>query len=80
MKSIDRIGRNDFRYTGRLGTVKSVREQEARMNQVYAPTARPSEAATPAARRASASITVLTQAELAECACPDFCERDHDRD
>ncbi len=50
------------------------------MNPVYAPTARPSEAAPPAARRASASITVLTQAELAECACPDFCERDHDRD
>ena len=50
------------------------------MNPVYAPPARQSEAATPAARRASASITVRTQAELAECACPDFCERDHDRD
>jgi hypothetical protein len=23
---------------------------------------------------------VLTTAELAECACPDYCERDHDRD
>ena len=50
------------------------------MNPVQAPTARPSEAAPPAARRASASITVLTQAELAECVCPDFCARDHDRD
>jgi hypothetical protein len=34
----------------------------------------------PGPGRASASITVLTQAELAQCACPDFCERDHDRD
>ena len=23
---------------------------------------------------------VLTRAETAECACPDFCERDHDND
>jgi hypothetical protein len=23
---------------------------------------------------------VLTTAEKAECTCPDFCERDHDRD
>jgi superfamily II helicase len=23
---------------------------------------------------------VLTSAELAECTCPDWCERDHDRD
>ena len=63
-----------------MGTVTDVREQEARMSSVSAPPARPSEEATPATRRASASITVLTQAELARCACPDFCERDHDRD
>ena len=50
------------------------------MNPVSAPPARPSEEATTASRRASASITVLTQAELAPCGCPDFCERDHDRD
>jgi hypothetical protein len=50
------------------------------MNPVSAPPARPSEETRPAARRASASITVLTQAELAGCECPDFCERDHDRD
>jgi hypothetical protein len=24
--------------------------------------------------------TSLSTAELAECTCPDFCERDHDRD
>lgn len=23
---------------------------------------------------------ILSTAELAECACPEFCERDHDRD
>ena len=50
------------------------------MNPVYAPPARPSEEAAIATRRTSASITVLTQAELAPCACPDFCQRDHDRD
>lgn len=27
-----------------------------------------------------ASIVVLTTAELAECTCPEFCERDHDVD
>jgi hypothetical protein len=26
------------------------------------------------------SVTVLSTAELAECTCPDWCERDHDRD
>ncbi|MGH3033171.1 MAG: hypothetical protein ACRDON_01260 [Gaiellaceae bacterium] len=25
-------------------------------------------------------VTVLSTAELAECTCPDWCERDHDRD
>jgi len=29
---------------------------------------------------ATATIVVLTTAELAECTCPEFCERDHDRD
>ena len=29
---------------------------------------------------ATASIVVLTTAELAECTCPEFCERDHDVD
>jgi hypothetical protein len=29
---------------------------------------------------AEATITVLTTAELAECSCPEFCERDHDID
>jgi hypothetical protein len=56
-----------------------VREQEARMNPVTATPARQSEEAT-AYRSAFASITVLTQAELAHCACPEPCERDHDRD
>jgi hypothetical protein len=27
-----------------------------------------------------ATIVVLTTAELAECSCPEFCERDHDID
>jgi hypothetical protein len=27
-----------------------------------------------------ASVIVLSTAELAECTCPDWCERDHDRD
>ena len=49
------------------------------MKTATAPPARTSTEAT-AARRASASITVLTQAELAQCTCPDDCERDHDRD
>lgn len=26
------------------------------------------------------AVTVLSTAELAECTCPDWCERDHDRD
>jgi hypothetical protein len=30
--------------------------------------------------RAEASVVVLTSAELAECTCPEWCERDHDRD
>jgi hypothetical protein len=25
-------------------------------------------------------VIVLSTAELAECTCPDWCERDHDRD
>jgi hypothetical protein len=29
---------------------------------------------------AGATIVVLTTAELAECTCPEFCERDHDVD
>jgi hypothetical protein len=29
---------------------------------------------------AEASVIVLCAAELAECTCPDWCERDHDRD
>jgi hypothetical protein len=37
----------------------------------------PAEAtASPAARPAP----TVTTAELAECTCPDFCERDHDND
>jgi hypothetical protein len=32
------------------------------------------------ADRAEASVVVLTSAELAECTCPEWCERDHDRD
>ena len=27
-----------------------------------------------------AAVVVLTTAELAECTCPEFCERDHDVD
>ena len=49
------------------------------MNPLTAPLARPSEEATEPGL-ASASITILTRAELAQCACPEACERDHDRD
>lgn len=28
----------------------------------------------------AATVIVLTTAELAECTCPEFCERDHDVD
>jgi hypothetical protein len=31
-------------------------------------------------QRRDQSIPVLSTAELAECTCPDWCERDHDRD
>lgn len=30
--------------------------------------------------RMDATVIVLSSAELAECTCPDFCDRDHDRD
>jgi hypothetical protein len=30
--------------------------------------------------RKDAAVIVLSSAELAECTCPDFCDRDHDRD
>ena len=30
--------------------------------------------------RQDASLLVLSSAELAECTCPDHCDRDHDRD
>jgi hypothetical protein len=30
--------------------------------------------------RKEVSVTVLSSAELVECTCPDFCDRDHDRD
>jgi hypothetical protein len=32
------------------------------------------------AQRKRASLSVLTTAELAPCTCPEYCERDHDRD
>lgn len=31
-------------------------------------------------RRPDPPTVVLSSAELAECTCPDWCERDHDRD
>jgi hypothetical protein len=34
----------------------------------------------PRAAVEGASVIVLSTAELAECTCPDGCERDHDRD
>lgn len=34
----------------------------------------------PAQRREYESSFVLSTAELAECTCPEFCERDHDVD
>lgn len=34
----------------------------------------------PATGAAEAAVIVLSTAELAECTCPDWCERDHDRD
>jgi hypothetical protein len=30
--------------------------------------------------RKDAALIVLSTAELAECTCPDLCDRDHDRD
>jgi hypothetical protein len=30
--------------------------------------------------RKEATILVLSSAELAECTCPELCDRDHDRD
>jgi hypothetical protein len=35
---------------------------------------------TPAERTAAAAEPERCTAELAECTCPDFCERDHDND
>lgn len=32
------------------------------------------------AARRDASVIVLSSAELADCTCPEWCERDHDRD
>jgi hypothetical protein len=34
----------------------------------------------PAASGSETGTAVLTTAELAECTCPEFCERDHDLD
>ena len=31
-------------------------------------------------QRKEASVLVLSSAELAECTCPELCDRDHDRD
>lgn len=31
-------------------------------------------------RRLEASFAILSTAETAECTCPEWCERDHDRD
>jgi hypothetical protein len=31
-------------------------------------------------REAPVEAPVLTTAEVAECTCPEFCERDHERD
>lgn len=31
-------------------------------------------------RQAASAVTVVSTAEVAECQCPDFCERDHDLD
>jgi hypothetical protein len=36
--------------------------------------------ATPLPGNRRAPFVVLTTAELAECTCPEFCERDHDVD
>lgn len=33
-----------------------------------------------AGEREEGSVLVLCTADLAECTCPDACERDHDRD
>jgi hypothetical protein len=34
----------------------------------------------PAARNSGVDEHALSTAELAECTCPDFCERDHETD
>lgn len=49
------------------------------MEPAPAPPVSESEEATETGRD-SASVTVLTTAELSPCTCPDACERDHDRD
>jgi hypothetical protein len=45
------------------------------MTPVQAPP-HPEQAREPEARR----VPALTTAELSECTCPEFCERDHDLD
>jgi hypothetical protein len=49
------------------------------MRTATIPTAAHETGARDAARK-DASIVVLSSAELAECTCPEWCERDHDRD
>jgi hypothetical protein len=40
----------------------------------------PAAALRPAAPRTAAPLSYLSTAEVADCTCPEWCERDHDRD
>ena len=70
MQFIPRIERNDLVYIGGAPTMV-VREMEAASIDTTGLRDVP---------RKEATILVLSSAELAECTCPDHCDRDHDRD
>ena len=40
----------------------------------------PAAAVRPAATRPAVTLSYLSTAEVADCTCPEWCERDHDRD
>ena len=71
------IQRNDYIYIGAAFYHPAIGYLEV-MNTTTID--RPTEALPAKPERRETSIIVLTTAELAECTCPDWCERDHDRD
>ena len=74
MQFIPKIERNDLVYIGAAPTMV-VREMEA----ASIDTTGFGHGLRDVPRR-EATILVLSSAELAECTCPDHCDRDHDRD